>query len=84
MSHHFAERLIGSVRRELLDQTFSCTQADLEQKLHAYQQCLNEHRCHSGLDGTTPVKSSDTQVIDLSHYRQELHYRDLFQLPVAA
>ena len=33
MSHPFVERLIGSVRRELLDQTFFWTATDLENKL---------------------------------------------------
>jgi len=37
MSHPFVERLIGSVRRELLDQSFFWTAADLEKKLKAYQ-----------------------------------------------
>ena len=37
MSHPFVERLIGSIRRELLDQTFFWTATDLESKLHAYQ-----------------------------------------------
>jgi transposase InsO family protein len=33
MSHPFVERLIGSMRRELLDQTFFWTATDLENKL---------------------------------------------------
>ncbi len=37
MSHPFVERLIGSVRRELLDQTFFWTVTDLENKLQDYQ-----------------------------------------------
>jgi putative transposase len=84
MSHPFVERLIGSVRRELLDQTFFWTQADLEKKLHVYQQYFNEYRCHSGRDGVTPVKSLDSRVADLDHYRWKTHCRGLFQLPVAA
>ncbi len=47
MSHPFVERLIGSVRRELLDQTFFWTATDLENKLQDYQMYYNEHRCHS-------------------------------------
>jgi transposase InsO family protein len=49
MSHPFVERLIGSVRRELLDQTFFWTKTDLENKLDAYQQYFNDYRCHSNL-----------------------------------
>ena len=37
MSHPFVERLIGSVRRELLDQTLFWTATDLENKLTNYQ-----------------------------------------------
>jgi putative transposase len=33
MSHPFVERLIGSIRRELLDQTLFWTATDLEDKL---------------------------------------------------
>jgi len=84
MSHPFVERLIGSVRRELLDQTFCWTQTDLEKKLHASQQYFNEHRCHSGRNGVTPVEPSDSRVADLDHYRWKTHCRGLFQLPVAA
>lgn len=84
MSHPFVERLIGSVRRELLDQTFFWTQADLENKLRAYQQYFNEYRCHSSRDGATPVELPDRQFLDLNNFRWEKHCRGLFQLPVAA
>ena len=69
MSHLFVERLTGSVRRELLDQTFFWTQTDLENKLRAYQQYFNEYRCHSSRDGATPVESFDRKVVGLNHYR---------------
>jgi len=65
MSHPFIGRLIGSVRRELLDQTFFWTQTDLENKLRVYQQHFNEHRCHSGRAGSTPIEFSDYRAIDL-------------------
>ena len=84
MSHPFVERLIGSVRRELLDQTFFWTAADLANKLRTYQAYYNERRCHSGRDGATPADSKPGNVIDLPNYRWEKHCRGLFQLPVAA
>ena len=84
MSHPFVERLIGSVRRELLDQTFFWTATDLENKLRDYQAYYNEHRCHSSRDGTTPVERSNKNVVDLNCYRWEKHCRGLFQLPIAA
>jgi len=84
MSHPFVERLIGSVRRELLDKAFFWTATDLANKLRDYQQYYNEERCHSGRDGATPVDSGPGKVIDINNYLWEKHCRGLFQLPVAA
>ena len=84
MSHPFVERLIGSIRRELLDQTLFWTATDLENKLQNYQSYYNEHRAHTGRDGTTPVEIGDDNVVDLKSYRWQSHCRGLFQLPVAA
>ena len=84
MSHPFVERLIGSIRRELLDHTLFWTAADLENKLHDYQCYFNEYRCHSGRDGVTPVETAGSKVIDISKYRWEKHCRGLFELPIAA
>ena len=55
MSHPFVERLIGSVRRELLDHTFFWTASDLENRLGQYQRYYNGQRTQSGRDGTTPA-----------------------------
>jgi hypothetical protein len=41
MSHPFIKRLIGTIRREYLDQTLFWTAADLEEKLRAFQQYFN-------------------------------------------
>ena len=84
MSHPFAERLIGSVRRELLDQTFFWAAAVLENKLREYQCYYNECRTHSGRDGATPVDSDREKVVAINDYRWKKHCRGLFQLPVAA
>lgn len=84
MSHPFVERLIGSVRRELLDQTFFWTATDLENKLRAYQRYFNECRTHSGRDGATPAETSGNTVVDINKYRWQKHCRGLFQLPVPA
>jgi len=84
MSHPFVERLIGSVRRELLDQTFFWTATDLENKLRDYQDYYNEHRCHSSRDGDTPVCSEGDNIVSLNNYGWKQHCRGLFQLPVAA
>ena len=84
MSHPFVERLIGSVRRELLDQTFFWTATDLESKLLEYKCYYNAYRTHSGRDGATPVETVEHKVVDISKYRWEKHCRGLFQLPMAA
>ena len=84
MSHPFIERLIGSVRRELLDQTFFWTKTDLENKLQAYQRYYNQHRCHCSREGATPVKSTGTKIANLNDYSWKKHCRGLFQLPMVA
>jgi transposase InsO family protein len=84
MSHPFVERLIGSIRRELLDHTFFWTATDLENKLRDYQCYYNEKRCHSGLGGATPVEATVSKVVDINKYRWEKHCRGLFELPIAA
>lgn len=84
MSHPFVERLIGSVRRELLDQTFFWTRTDLENKLRDYRRYYNEHRCHTSREGATPIESADNNIADMSQYRWKKHCRGLFQLPEAA
>ena len=81
MYHPLAERLIGSVRREMLDQTPFWTASDLENKLRDYHCYYNESRAHSGRDGATPVDSGSEKSFALSEYRWEKHCRGLFQLP---
>ena len=73
MSHPFVERQIGSVRRELLDQTFFLTATDLENKLRDYQDYYNEHRCHSSRDGDTPVCSEGENIVSLNNYGWKQH-----------
>ncbi len=84
MSHPFVERLIGSVRRELLDHTFFWTATDLENKLREYRCYYNKSRAHSGRDGKAPIRPGDGKVVDISSYRWMKHCRGLFQLHIAA
>jgi putative transposase len=84
MSHPFVERLIGSIRRELLDHTLFWTATDLENKLRDYQRYYNKSRTHSGRDSETPMGAPDRKVVDINEYRWKQHCRGLFQLPVAA
>ena len=86
-SHPFIERVIGTIRRELLDQVFFWNATDLEQKLTDYQHYYNEHRVHTSLYGYTPANMGDetnNNVVDLRQYRWQSHCRGLFQLPAAA
>jgi putative transposase len=84
MSHPFVERLIGSIRRELLDHTFFWTATDLENKLHDFQAYYNQHRTHTGRNGLPPVEAIGGNVININQYRWNKHCRGLFELPVAA
>jgi putative transposase len=86
-SHAFVERLIGTVRREYLDQTLFWNQGDLEQKLENYKAYYNQHRCHTGLAGATPAERSGAPahpIANLESYRWQQHCNGLFQTPTAA
>jgi putative transposase len=86
LSHPFVERLIGTLRREYLDQTLFWTVADLEAKLHAFQHYYNGHRTHTGLAGRTPEPSLEVgrSRATLSSYRWQRHCGGLYQTPTAA
>jgi hypothetical protein len=56
LSHPFVERLIGTIRREYLDQTLFWTAADLAQKLRLFQDYFNRERVHSGLEDGYPIR----------------------------
>ena len=85
LSHPFVERLIGTIRRELLDRTLFWTTADLEAKLIDFQHYYNAHQTHAGLEGGLPEPRADTSApIDLGSYRWQGHCRGLYQTPIAA
>ena len=87
LSHPFVERLIGTVRREYLDQVPFWSARDLERKLMSFQDYYNKDRVHRGLDGTPPNERSeinDRKIARLDDYRWENRCRGLYQLPVAA
>jgi len=84
LSHPFVERLIGTVRREHLDQTFFWTAADLEEKLRGFQDYFNGHRVHSGLEGRLPDPGEGEATLDFASYRWHRHCRGLYQTPIAA
>ena len=51
----FAERLIGSVRRECLDHVMVFSEAQLFRVLTEYFEYYHESRAHQSLDGNSPV-----------------------------
>jgi putative transposase len=86
LSHPFVERLIGTIRRELLDRTLFWTTADLGAKLLDFKHFYNGHRAHSGLEGRTPDPGSDglRSPMSFRSYRWQKHCRGLYQTPRAA
>jgi len=87
ISHPFVERLIGTIRREFLDQTLFWNAVDLQRKLDAFQHYYNHIRFHASLEGDTPAQvsgESKTRQANLERYRWKTHCRGLVQLPIAA
>ena len=87
LSHPFVERLIGTIRREFLDQVLFWNGHDLERKLADFQAYFNEARSHASLERHTPLAFADRSVVpraELDQVRWVSHCRGLVQLPVAA
>ena len=87
LSHPFVKRLIGTIRREYLDQVLFWNASDLERKLEAFRLYYNAHRVHTSLDGDAPSEICGETVIhpaDLNQFRWKSHCHEIFQLPAAA
>ncbi len=87
VSHPFVERLIGTIRREYLDQIFFWNAVDLTRKLSEFQDYYNAHRVHRSLDGTTPshrAGQTPPTAAAPARYAWQPHCHGLFQTPVAA
>ncbi len=83
LSHPFIERLIGTLRRECLDQLLFWTATDLEMKLTAFRDYFNRHRSHAALKGKTPIEIPESKAIDFTSYRWQKHCRGPYQTPIA-
>ncbi|MCP3910758.1 MAG: transposase [Actinomycetia bacterium] len=59
VANAFAERWIGSIRRELLDQTIIWNQRQLERVVVDYIEHYNTHRPHRSLDQRPPLPPPD-------------------------
>lgn len=86
LSHPFVERLIGTIRRELLDLVPFWNAYDLRRKLDEFKHYYNCVRVHRALSGATPKASSPAgdHSAQLDNYQWESCCRGLYQLPVAA
>ena len=87
LSHPFVERLVGTIRRELLDEIPFWSVRDLERKLLHFKAYYNRERAHSSLAGLTPNSKAgapSSDVLRLTEYRWKTHCRGLYQLPAAA
>ncbi len=87
LSHPFVARLIGTIRREYLDQVFFWNAVDLERKLAEFRAYYNVRRVHSSLGDQTPAEFSGdcvTSRANLHNFRWQTQCRGLYQLPAAA
>jgi putative transposase len=84
LSHPFIERLIGTIRRECLDQSLFWTTKDLELKPSVFKHYYNRHRVHAALKGQTPIETRESKGADFKLYRWQKHCRGLYQTPIAA
>jgi putative transposase len=87
MSHPFIERVIGTIRREYLDQVPFWNSLDLERKLREFKGYYNNHRTHAALSGQSPAKYSQQSpgsLADINNYTWRQHCRGLFQTPILA
>ena len=87
LSHPFIERLIGTNRREYLDQVPFWSARDLERKVMLFKEYYIRDRVHRGLDRAPPdekVRNTERKVARLDEYRWQKRFRGLYQLPAAA
>jgi transposase InsO family protein len=87
LSHPFVERLIGTLRREYLDQLLFWGTADLQRKLDRFADYYNEHRCHAGIGGIPPADRDGRggrTPLPLREFGWRSHCRGLFQTPAPA
>ena len=86
-SHPFVERMIRTIREELLDQMLFWNPPDLERKLSVFQSYYNRYRAHGGIGGIPPEDKRGQRhqrILPLSDFRWRPHCHGLFELPAAA
>ncbi len=87
ISHPFVERLIGTIRREYLDQVLFWNSLDLQRKLDEFKSYYNQYRTHTALSGLSPAEYIENQpraCVDVRHYHWHSHCRGMFHTPIPA
>jgi putative transposase len=83
----FVERLIGTIRRDYLDQLFFWNTHDLQHKLNQFRDYFNEHSVHAGIKSDLPnqqASKNQPKIASFENYSWESHRNGLFQIPKAA
>ena len=83
----FIERLIGTARREHLDEIHFWNSHNLERKLAHFSEYYNSARVHYSLDGKTPASKCNNikiEKINLKNYCWKTFCNGKFSIPVAA
>jgi putative transposase len=78
--------LIGTIRREYLDQTLFWNSLDLKRKLEEFKIYYNSSRVHQSLGGVTPIECSGNPPparATFDSFGWKNHCHGLFQTPVA-
>jgi putative transposase len=84
VSHPFVERLIGTIRREFLDQILFWSLNDLDRKLCEFKVYYNQHRAHSALPRDAPAQlagENSSREASLTDCCWQSHCRGLFYTP---
>lgn len=66
----YAERVIGTIRAELLNHIIPFSERHLERLLDGYiNDYYNTHRTHQGLDGNTPIPTPEYEPVDIDEFK---------------
>ena len=85
-SRPFIERLIGTVRREFIDQILFWNQYDLKRKLGRFKSYYNEARVHYSLEGRIPnsLAGGKSNKCEINALTWRNYCSGLYCVPIAA
>ena len=85
-SHPFIERVIGTIRREYLDEILFWNDRDLTAKLDRFVTYYGEARMHSSISETPRGLGGGGVVgkINIQNYKWKSYCNDRFSIPIAA